>query len=262
VPNTAAAIDRDPTKLPDSYLDVRSTWCLFLDVDGTLLEFAETPGSVIVSAELTAQLEQLWTALAGAVALVSGRTVAQLDHLFAPLRLPAAGVHGLERRGASGALQVYPHDVVRLAAAREALQTLAAAHPGLLLEDKGGALALHFRRAPALERLARINAYRIAQELGTAYQVLDGYMVFEIKPVMPDKGVAIEAFLAERPFAGRLPVFLGDDVTDRVGFEAVTRRGGISIAVGPRVSAPWKLADASAVRQWLGALLTAGQVPR
>jgi trehalose 6-phosphate phosphatase len=262
VPDTGGSIDRDPTHLSASCLAALSTWCLFLDVDGTLLEYAQTPSSVTVPTGLVAELDQLFAALAGAVALVSGRRVAQLDRLFAPLRLPAAGVHGLERRGANGMLQQTPGDAVRLGAAREALQTLAAAHPGLLLEDKGCALALHIRHAPQLEQLARINAYRIARELGAPYHVLEGYMVFEIKPVVPDKGTAIESFLSEPPFAGRMPVFLGDDITDCTGFEAVTRRGGISIAVGSRVSAPWKLADARAVRQWLGSLLTAGKARR
>jgi trehalose 6-phosphate phosphatase len=262
VPKSHGSLNRDPAHLSDSCRDALSTWCLFLDVDGTLLEFAESPDGVTVSADLIAQLDELRTALAGAVALVSGRSVAQLDRLFAPLRLPVAGVHGLERRDAAGRLRNYPIEAVRLAAAREALQAVAAAHPGLLLEDKGGALALHVRGATALERLARVNAGRIATELGADYQVLEGYRVFEIKPVVPDKGIAIESFLAEPPFAGRTPVFLGDDITDRVGFELVTRRGGIAIAVGPRVSAPWKLADVPAVRQWLSELLTAGKVLR
>jgi trehalose 6-phosphate phosphatase len=262
VPDSRGSLNRDPSQLSESCRDPLSTWCLFLDVDGTLLEFAETPDGVTVSAELIAQLDGLRTALAGAVALVSGRSVVQLDRLFAPLRLPVAGVHGLERRDAGGNLQHYPVDAIKLAAAREALHTVAAAHPGLVLEDKGGALALHVRGAVALERLARSNAGRIAAQLGAGYQVLEGYRVFEIKPVVPDKGTAIESFLAERPFAGRMPVFLGDDVTDRDGFELVTRRGGISIAVGPRVSAPWKLADVRAVRQWLSGLLRAGKVPR
>lgn len=258
----AAPAERDPTQLPLRCPNARRDWCLFLDVDGTLLEFAETPDTVTVQAALIAQLARLRTALSGAVALVSGRTVAQLDRLFAPLQLPTAGVHGLERRAADGALQVAPRDRFKLAAARDEMQALIAAHAALLLEDKGGALALHFRRAPALEQLARSIASRVAQQLGAAYQLLEGHMVFEIKPVRPDKGTAIEAFLAERPFAGRKPVFLADDVTDRVGFETVIRLGGIAIAVGPRVSAPWKLADADAVRRWLDSLLMSETPPR
>ncbi len=262
MPDTGGSADRDPTPLLDGRLATLSTWCLFLDVDGTLLEYAQAPDSVTVPAGLVAELDRLFAALNGAVALVSGRRVSQLDRLFAPLRLPAAGVHGLERRSAGGIVQNAPVDAARLGLAREALQALVAMHPGLLLEDKGGALALHTRGAAQLEPLVRSNAYRIAGELGAPYHVLEGYMVFEIKPLVPDKGTAIESFLAEPPFAGRMPVFLGDDITDRAGFEAVSRCGGIPIAVGARVSAPWKLADVRAVRQWLGALPAAGKERR
>ncbi len=131
-------------------------WCLFLDVDGTLLDLAATPGAVVVDASLLALLERLRRAAGGALALVSGRTIVDLDRLFTPLKLPAAGIHGCERRDARGVSAVAP--VVHRAArpgARGLAATLVERHPGLLLEDKGAALALHFLQAPQLERELR-----------------------------------------------------------------------------------------------------------
>jgi trehalose 6-phosphate phosphatase len=256
------SMNRDPNLLLERHHEASSAWCLFLDVDGTLLDFAASPEHARVPAGLTTQLERLHASLAGAVALVSGRPVAELDRLFSPLRLPAAGVHGLERRPADSPMQSYAGDSGRLGKARDALRALAASHRGLHLQDKGGALALHFQDDLELAALARRSAYRAARGLGSAYQVLAGRRVFELTPVVPNKGTAITAFLAEPPFAGRTPVFLGDDVGDRAGFRAVARHGGIPIAVGPWVSAPWKLRGASAVRNWLEALLRREQRPQ
>lgn len=225
--------------------------CLFLDVDGTLLEFASTPDGVSVDQDLIALIDSAFQAAGGAVALVSGRSIADLDRLFAPLRLPAAGVHGFERRSASGA--VYHQSLLdeSLSAARDELASFAREHHGVLLEDKDSAIALHYRRAPQLEELAKITMARIVKPLVPYFELLEGEAVVEIKPSIYDKATAIEAFLREPPFKSRIPVFIGDDLTDYDGFAAVRRHHGIAIAVGDRVSAQLHLEGPAAVRQWL-----------
>jgi trehalose 6-phosphate phosphatase len=159
--------------------------------------------------------------------------------LFAPETWPAAGLHGVERRDARGRLHVHPRPRLPDALLEE-LRGLAARHPGLLLEDKGRAAALHFRQAatlrPALEVELATLAARHGDDDGDLH-VQPGDYVLELKPAGITKAHAIEDFLHEVPFCGRTPIFAGDDLTDRHGFEAVERLGGVSIAVGPRVSA-------------------------
>jgi trehalose 6-phosphate phosphatase len=229
-------------------------WCLFLDVDGTLVELTDTPQGAAADAELKALLAQVRDVLGGAVALVSGRSIDRLDELFAPLRLPAAGLHGVERRSASGERFGVGGIDPELDAARRRLQEFVAAHPAALLEDKRRTLAIHFRREPPLEApLRRITAELAAASAGR-YHVQEGSMVFELKPVGSSKATAIGDFLGEAPFLGRLPVFIGDDLTDRDGFALVESRGGIPIAVGGRVRARVQLEDPAAVHGLLRAI--------
>ena len=213
--------------------------CLFLDVDGTLLEFGPTPDAVRVEPDLLQLLQDAAEACAGAVALVSGRSLAQLDALFAPRKWPAAGLHGAERRDARGRLHVHPGNQPVPVEIRTALGRLAELHPGLLLEEKGAAIALHYRQAP--EHLEAELRHRVHELLEThangALHVQPGAYVLELKPAGITKANAIEDFLTEAPFAGRAPLFAGDDLTDLHGFEAVERHGGVSVAVGPRVHA-------------------------
>ena len=190
----------------------RDDWALFLDVDGTLLEIAATPADVQVPQRLLEVLASLSARLGGALALVSGRPIADVDGLFAPLHLPVAGAHGAERRTASGKVQ-RRDDSVALAPAKRLLAAWAEARPGVLLEDKGSALALHYRLAPELEACARRAAAAALAETGPGFQLQDGKKVLEIRATSVSKGRAIEAFMSEPPFSGRLPVFLGDDVT-------------------------------------------------
>lgn len=229
--------------------------CLFLDVDGTLLEFAPTPDAVQVDEPLRQLLGALSQRLDGAVALVSGRTLGALDELFWPLNLPAAGIHGFERRGADGIVHrpALPH--AALDPVRERLASFARAQPGVLLEDKGSALALHYRGARGVRAEAHLIVGNAAASLDPAFTILEGEQVLEIKPAHTSKASAVEAFMNEPPFAGRRPVYIGDDVTDFDGFSAVRRNGGFDIAVGDRVSARWALANPHAVRDWLGMLL-------
>jgi len=208
-------------------------WAFFLDVDGTLLDIAEAPDRVVVSERVLTLLADLSVASSRALALVSGRSIADLDRLFSPLELPVAGLHGAERRDAAG--QRHRMTVNgRLAAARKALAAFSAEHAGTLLEDKGVALALHFRGAPQAERDAWVAVERLLPALAPDFVLQEGKCVLEIKPAGASKSRAIGEFMAEAPFAGRRPVFIGDDITDEDGFRAVNALGGLSILVGER----------------------------
>ncbi|MFC4726812.1 trehalose-phosphatase [Coralloluteibacterium thermophilus] len=226
-------------------------WALFLDVDGCLLEFAPTPDAVIVPPGLPGTLTALQRRLDGALALVSGRSLAALDRIFEPLRLTAAGLHGLERRAWAGEV----HAPRRPAAFDDVLDdahALARRHPGVVVEDKGVNLGLHWRLAP--EAAGAVAAFAEAALLRLpGYRLQPGDHVVELRPEGAHKGTAIAAFLAEPPFAGRVPVFAGDDRTDEYGFEVVNAHGGISILVGdrPDTAARHALADPAAVRRWL-----------
>lgn len=229
---------------------------LFLDVDGTLLRIASHPDAVRVPPELLAALDRLQARFGGALALVSGRAIDNLDALFAPLRLPCAGVHGLERRDAAAAIH-RDDATAALAPLRAPLEEFVARHTGLLLEDKGQSLALHFRNAPACAAPAEDLLRRLVAAAGPALDLKPGKMVLEVTPGHADKGTAITAFMQEPPFAGRRPVFLGDDVTDEDGFAVVNRLGGVSVRVGTAdrpTAARHRLADEAAVlvclRRW------------
>jgi trehalose 6-phosphate phosphatase len=229
-----------------------SNWAFFLDIDGTLLEYAARPQEVKVETGLLELLDRLRAAAGGAIALVSGRSVEDIDGLFAPLVLPAAGQHGTERRTAAGAVRRHAPPIEKLGRAAADLVRLTAAHSGLVLENKGMTLALHYRLAPALRVLAEREMRAVAAGLGDAFELQTGKFVMEIKPSGKDKGSAIAEFIAEAPFARRRPVFIGDDLTDEPGFEVVNRAGGHSVKVGPGITrARWHLFDAAAVRGWL-----------
>ena len=227
-------------------------WAFFLDIDGTLLEHVAHPQGVRVERELLDLLERLRDVAGGAVALISGRSVEDIDGLFAPLALPAAGQHGTELRGADGSIRVHTPPLDGLGRAAAELVRLTAAHSGLVFENKGMTLALHYRLAPRLQALAEREMRAIAASLGDAFELQAGKYVVEVKPGGKNKGDAIAELAAEAPFAGRTPVFIGDDLTDEAGFELVNRVGGHSVKVGPGgTCARWRLPDAAAVRRWL-----------
>lgn len=228
------------------------TWAFFLDIDGTLFEHAERPDAVPADPAVVQLLAGLRAATGGALALISGRAVADIDAIFAPLRFPAAGLHGVERRDALGRVHTHalPETPLRRESAR--LAAFAAQHAGLIFEDKGLSLALHFRQAPHLAPAAHEIAATVAAALGEGFELLRGKMVIEIKPGGRDKGASIEDFLREAPFHGRIPAFVGDDLTDEYGFTVVNRLGGHSVKVGAgETAARWRLADAAGVRAWL-----------
>ncbi len=241
-----------PAPLPSP----RPDWALFLDFDGTLVEIAPEPRAVAPSPRLRPMLAALSARLGGAVALISGRPIADLDRLLAPLVLPAAGLHGLERRRADGAIERIAVPEAALAAARARLAAFAARTPGVLFEDKGLSLALHYRNAPAREADCRAAAQQALAAAQGGLHLLEGKMVFELRPEGGDKGAAIAAFLAEPPFAGRTPVFAGDDRTDEDGFAVVAARGGIALRVGDGQDsiAQYRIASVEALLDWLAEL--------
>ncbi len=204
------------------------TSAFFFDVDGTLLELKPMPQDVVADAALRDLLRALAARNAGAVALVSGRAIADLDRIFAPLILPAAGLHGAEIRFPDG---VRTHTGAGIMDhARPDLARFVAAHPGLMLEDKGATLAVHFRQRPDLASDVLTCMRRFAP--GDDIAVQEGKFVVELKPAGFDKGSAIASLLRHPPFAGRKPVFYGDDLTDEAGFSFVNKYGGLSVRIG------------------------------
>jgi trehalose 6-phosphate phosphatase len=226
---------------------------LFLDVDGTLLEIAATPAAVRVPAALRNTLQLAAKRENGALALISGRTINELDRLFAPLVLPAAGQHGVEVRDAQGNLSLPSIDAGQLDPAREVLRKLVRHYKGLLLEDKGSALAVHFRQAPQYERPAMEVMVELANQLREKFVLRDGKCVLELTPRGYSKRGAIESFMRQAPFMGRIPLFIGDDVTDEEGFEAVNGLGGYSVRVGDlaATAAKFRFSSVSTVIAWL-----------
>ena len=222
------------------------SWALFLDIDGTLLPIAPTPHTVRVEPALLSLLTRLRRDCDGALALVSGRTLADIDTLFAPLELPAAGLHGLERRRADGNTSFTPTADAAIEELRPLLEAYVAARPGLFCEDKGRSIALHYRLAPRYGAAACRFVRRLAAER-PQLRLIEGRKVLECVPRGTNKGVAIAAFLAEPPFLGRRPVYAGDDTTDEDGFAAVNAMGGLSIRVADGSSARERRTDSASV---------------
>lgn len=222
---------------------------VFLDFDGTLVELAERPDAIVVDAGLRDLLGTLAERLAGRLAIVSGRSIAQLDHFLGPVTAALAGSHGVERRLLTGRI-VRPPPPEALDRATEAVRRFVAAHPGSVLEEKSHGVGLHYRGVPEIEFEAHRFAARLATEHGLTVQI--GKMMVELKPE-GDKGQAIAALLAEPPMAGTRPVFLGDDLTDETGFAIVEQLGGLGVLVGPvrKTKASRHLPGVAAVRRWL-----------
>ena len=226
---------------------------LFLDFDGTLAPLAPRPQDVQVPTWVRPALALLAQRHDGALAIVSGRPIAQIDAFLAPLRLPAAGAHGAEWRDVAGHLAT--RHAPPPAAVLERAAALAAEHAGLILEPKSSGLSLHFRARPELEAVCRqaLGAALAGVPGGAAsWEWLHGHFVFELKQRVVSKGVALGALMARPPFAGRVPVFVGDDVTDEDGIGAAQAVGGFGVRVGPGpTQARFRLADVDAVGRWL-----------
>ena len=228
-------------------------WALFLDIDGTLLDIAERPNLVQVPRALVRDLERVSGCLEGALALVSGRAIAWIDHAFSPLRLPIAGQQGAEIRLAADA-PVVVGPTVDLEALRAHVRPLAKVE-GIEIEDKGLSLAVHYRRARdhAAAQLLIVNALA---NLGENLEAVPGRMVYEVKARATSKGTAVARLAETRSFSGRMPVYFGDDHTDEYAFREVLARGGIAVQVGPSPAPPGCLWVESPreTRRWLAGL--------
>ena len=223
----------------------------FFDLDGTLAEIKPHPDQVSIPPEVRAMLKRLSELNDGALALISGRSMKELDNLSLPFRFPLAGVHGAERRdiGENTHLVTLPAELV--ATLQRDLEREMALMPGTELESKGMAFALHYRQAPEFETRI-LELARTYVRHNTLLALQPGKCVVEIKPKGISKGAAIAAFMDEAPFAGRLPVFVGDDLTDEAGFEVVNQRGGVTIKVGKGDTiAQWRLQSVREVHLWL-----------
>jgi trehalose 6-phosphate phosphatase len=232
---------------------------LFLDVDGTLLDLAARPDEVVTPAGLVATLARSERKLAGALALISGRSIDDVDRLFAPLRLRASGVHGAEIRFDPDAptTPTAGGDLPRslLAALRRAVEPF----PGVFVEDKRFSFSVHYRLAPSAEQPLRNIVKQIVDSIPIAVDIMDAHYAIEVKSPCFDKGGAIATFLSTATFHGRTPIFVGDDTTDESGFALVSARGGFAYSVGrPRPGAIGAFSDPAAVREWLAEFAARG----
>lgn len=227
--------------------------CLFLDVDGTLIDIAPTPDAVRVPPGLLDALRAAERVLGGALALVSGRSITELDRIFAPLHLKASGVHGAEFRFGDEKEARWTKAEPIPPAAWDDLLELLRAFPASLVENKGFSFAVHYRAAPdTAARLRGALELFLAQRVDLGLAILPGHSVFELKRPDIDKGAAIADFMGRPPFAGRRPVFIGDDVTDTPGFRTVKDHGGLAYSVShafPGVLGTFT--NPAAVRRWL-----------
>lgn len=247
-----------PQHLADETLGLlapASSSAYFLDVDGTLLDIKPHPDDVVADPELRELLMALYDRAGGAVALISGRTIDDLDRIFAPLRLPAAGAHGAMLRFSDGSM--FEAQGGDLRAASKVIEEFVRARPGLLFEDKGAALTIHYRQNPEMrqEVLELLSRCSVENDL----IVLEGKMVAELKLAQFNKGTAIGTFMGRSPFSLRKPVFIGDDRTDEYGFDAVNQMDGVSIRVdraGCATSARYRVAEPSALRAQLQTILS------
>ena len=258
VSTVSADIATDLPAPPETGAD--TGWALFLDVDGTLLDIACHPDDVHVDPRLHDDLARLHANLGGALALLSGRTLSQLDALFDWNHRVAAGLHGAELRMPDGSERI-TGDAAAFTQVRSHAAHLVAATQDVMLEDKRLALALHYRHAPAARDAAERIAQTLLHDVGDHYALQRGDHVFELKPAGVDKGRALAALMRDAPFRGRTPWMLGDDLTDEDAFRHVNANGGISVIVGARrpTDARYALEDPAAVRAWLHALAEAAR---
>lgn len=230
---------------------------IFLDFDGTLADIVEHPDDVRLPADMIDALDRLSQRTSGAVAVVTGRPIEQIDHLLSPLVLPVAGVHGMARRTFDGKLHTTRYDPEILAQVQARLMRLHTRHEDTMVETKPASVAFHYRRRPDLAGQMADLIHEVIGDMA-GLDVLHGKMVVEVKAGHANKGGAIRDFMDEPPFSGRVALFAGDDVTDEFGFREVNDMGGISIKVGDgQTAALWRVEGPSAFRNWLAALATA-----
>jgi len=228
-----------------------------LDIDGTLLDLAPTPREVWVPPDLTSTLRRLHERTNGALALVSGRSLNDIDLIFAPDQFPAVGGHGAEMRLSVDSEAVAIHAPPMDKELKRRLATIAKLSPGILLEDKGYSLALHYRLAPHAEKAIYEAVSLIRADLPNApIEVLPGKCVCEIKPSGFDKATGVRELMSHLPFRGRRPIFIGDDVTDESVFALMPDIGGLAFSVGRRAQrVAGHFDEPRDVRAWLARLV-------
>lgn len=211
--------------------DNPDAWAVFLDIDGCLLDLASTPDAIVVPDRLAENLHRLSNRLGGALAMVTGRGLVFADALFKPFVFPIAGLHGAEMRGPDGS-RIFADAPPEFDRLKEILTRETAHMEGVLIEDKGAAVAAHYRMAPQFEEALGEKMSAFAKAAGPDWALQLGKMVYEIRPSRASKGDAVERFLHDPPFLDRTPLALGDDLTDESMFAVVNARGGHSIRVG------------------------------
>ena len=238
--------------LPLLPLDLNKV-ALYLDFDGTIADIVVDPALVHVDEISIIHLTSLSRKLGGALAIVSGRSISDIDQRLKPLVLPVAGVHGLTRRTADGLVEMATVDESLVGRVTAALEPFVYKHPGLLLEPKWGAIAVHYRARPELAEACFETLSAAALTVQKSAEIVNGKMVVEAKFARYNKGTAVRSFASEFPFRGRRPVFAGDDVTDEDGFAAVIELGGVAAKVGAGPSvATTRFKSAAEFREWLG----------
>ncbi len=239
----------DPFFMPRMYRvadppEPAANWALFLDLDGTLLDIAQTPDAVVVPGDLAERIGAASVALGGALAIASGRLLAEIDQLLAPLKLPAAGEHGAVIRLPDGVYDELdckiPYDWV------ETFLAASTQMPGVLIERKAHSVVAHYRRAPERMDELREIAVRLVALAPSSFEILEAKMAIEIRPRTVSKARAVNRLMQLAPFKGRLPVFVGDDLTDHDGFKAVEAMGGLAVDVFQRFAG-----RPQEVRDWL-----------
>jgi len=244
---------RFPGGIPDAP-DVISRAALLLDLDGTLLDLAPRPDEVVAAPGLLDDLARLQEALGGALAVVTGRRLDDVDRILHPLRLPAAAEHGAILRPAPDAPPRQPRLPAAPAAWRAAAEAFVAARPGTLLEPKSAGFVLHYRLAPAQGPAAQALLQGFA-DAGEGFELLRADHAWELRPRGIHKGLGVRALMENPPFAGRQPLFLGDDVTDEDGIAAAVALGGAGFLVPESFGSP------AAVRAWLATLAGHADAP-
>ena len=245
-----------PMGLPDDI----AAWAVFLDVDGTLLDLAQTPGAVTVPDGLLDDLTLLARRTGGALALVTGRPIAFIDRILEGHGLPVAGLHGAETRDAAGAIEGLAHSP-GFAGAKKLLEQSVSRWPGVIFEDKGAAMAAHYRMVPQFEAKVRAFMEELVEGLGDSWLLQGGKFVFEIRPAGHDKGDAVERFMRRQPFSGRRPLVLGDDLTDEAMFKFANDAGGLSGRIGSAdrpTAAQFYVDSPQAVRDWIARVARGG----
>ncbi|MDP9178254.1 MAG: trehalose-phosphatase [Gemmatimonadota bacterium] len=227
-------------------------WAWFFDIDGTLVEIASLPSRIIVHDELLRAIARLHVLTGGAVSLITGRAISDVDRIFDLPEISVAGQHGLELRVAGGNITSHPVPEEALRLLRDELSSSIAGRPGLVAEFKGMSIALHYRMAPALAGYSHTLLRSLGAKYAPDFVIQKGKRVVELKPVGADKGEVIRRLMTTDPFAGRTPVFVGDDLTDEAGFAIVNEMAGHSIKVGSGPTcARFRLTTVSQVRRWL-----------